>query len=214
MTTMNTDTLKRERETLRAATTKKIETLLPGFEIELFRDQLLIHAIPGTRRRSLDVRFGTFDFDCNGEFGIRVNVPATGSFDPTDNADNTTRYCLALAAVMDNATALKEMLREYDEAAKALAAGGGRGAMLHVTRNRNEYGWSLGSAEAGGKTYRVQIKWFDEPSQFGIRNGRVSKLFVSGGDEGEVLSYDRGWVARPRNAEAKAILKAVIAEFN
>jgi len=85
---------------------------------------------------------------------------------------------------------------------------------LNVARERNDFGWSLGTAEAGGKTYRVQIKWFDEPSQFGIRNGRVSKLFVAGAGEGTVLNYDRGWDVRPRNAAARAILKAVLEEFN
>ena len=68
--------------------------------------------------------------------------------------------------------------------------------------------------EAGGRTYRVQVKWFDEPSRFGIRNGRVSKLFVAGAGEGTLLNYDRGWDVRPRNAAARAILKAVLAEFN
>ena len=87
-------------------------------------------------------------------------------------------------------------------------------ATLHVTRDRNDFGWSLGTAEAGGKTYRVQIKWFDEPSQFGIKNGRVSKLFVAGAGEGTLIHYERGWGVRPRTAEAKAILKAVLKEFN
>ena len=87
-------------------------------------------------------------------------------------------------------------------------------ATLHITRDRNDFGWSLGSAEVGGKTYRVQIKWFDEPSQFGIRNGRVSKLYVAGAGEGTVINFDRGWDIRPRCAEAKAILKAVLGEFN
>ena len=87
-------------------------------------------------------------------------------------------------------------------------------ATLHVARDRNDFGWSLGTAEAGGKTYRIDIKWFDEPSQFGIRNGHVSKLFVAGAGEGTVINYDRGWDIRPRNARAKAILKAVLKEFN
>lgn len=214
MTTKNADTLKREREALRDATARKIEALVPGFDIDLFRDQLVVHAIPGTGCRSIDVRFGSVDLDRPGEFGVRVNVPATGSFDPTDRADGTTRMCLALAAVMDNAAALEGTLREYDEAAKRLAADGEERAVLHVARGRNDFGYSIGTAEAGGKTYRVQVKWFDEPSRFGIRNGRVSKLFVAGVGEGTVADYNRGWDVRPRNAAARAILKAVLEEFN
>ena len=39
--------------------------------------------------------------------------------------------------------------------------------------------------------YKIQAKIFDEPSQFGIDNGRISKLWISG--NGEELNYDRGW---------------------
>ncbi len=87
-------------------------------------------------------------------------------------------------------------------------------ATLNVARDRNAFGWSLGSAEVEGKTYRIDIKWFDEPSMFGIRGGRVSKLYVAAAGEGTVINYDRGWDVRPRTAEAKAILKAVLGEFN
>ena len=86
-------------------------------------------------------------------------------------------------------------------------------AKLAVSRARNGFGWSRGAATVGTRTYRVEIKWFDEPSQFGIKNGRVSKLWVSD-DEGPVINYDRGWDTRPATAEAKAILKAVLKEFN
>ena len=87
-------------------------------------------------------------------------------------------------------------------------------ATLRVPRTRNDMAWSFGAAEVGGKTYRVQIKWFDEPSMFGIRRGRVSKLYVAAAGEGAVLDYDRGWITRASTAEAKAILKAILKEFN
>ena len=42
----------------------------------------------------------------------------------------------------------------------------------------------------------------------------MSKLFVAGAGEGTVADYNRGWDVRPRNAAARAILKAVLEEFN
>ena len=87
-------------------------------------------------------------------------------------------------------------------------------ATLNVTHDRNDFGWSLGTAEVCGRTYRVQIKWFDEPSMFGIHDGRVSKLYVAAAGEGTVINFDRGWDIRPRNVAARAILKAVLEEFN
>ena len=75
-------------------------------------------------------------------------------------------------------------------------------ATLRVPRTRDYLAWSFGSAEVAGKTYRVQVKWFEEPSRFGIRKGRVSKLFVAGAGEGTVADYNRGWDVRPRNAAA------------
>ena len=87
-------------------------------------------------------------------------------------------------------------------------------ATLRVPRTRDYLAWSFGSAEVAGKTYRVQVKWFEEPSRFGIRHGRVSKLYVAAAGEGAVLDYDRGWITRASTAEAKAILKAILKEFN
>ena len=84
---------------------------------------------------------------------------------------------------------------------------------LGIDRARNELGWSDGTATAGGKTYRVQLKWFDEPSMFGIRNGRVSKLWVAD-ENGTVINFDRGWDERPKTPEAKAVLKAILKAYN
>ena len=36
--------------------------------------------------------------------------------------------------------------------------------------------WTLGRATVNGKTYKIQLVRFDEPSQYGIRQGRMSKL--------------------------------------
>ena len=112
--------LRREREALRERTRKTLEGLVPGFEIELFRNQMVVYAIPGTSRRSVDVRFGDLDLDGPCRFDIRINLPATGSFDPTDRDDATVRMCLAASKIVDNAIAIKKALRRYDEEARAI----------------------------------------------------------------------------------------------
>lgn len=40
--------------------------------------------------------------------------------------------------------------------------------------------------------YRYQAKVYDEPSEFGIARGRVSKLSVYDKDR-EIIHYERGW---------------------
>ena len=79
--------------------------------------------------------------------------------------------------------------------------------------NRNADAWSNGTAIANGKTYKVSIKHFDGPSQFGIDGGKISKLWISNGDV-ELAFYDRDWVTKPRSKIAKAIVNKLLEEFN
>lgn len=75
--------------------------------------------------------------------------------------------------------------------------------------------WTFAAAEIGGKRFTIQFVRFDDPSQFGIDGGRISKLWVR--DEQlykTVANYDRGWDIRPATAEAKAIVRKVKQEYN
>ena len=74
--------------------------------------------------------------------------------------------------------------------------------------------WTLGNATVNGKTYKIQMVRFDEPSQYGIRQGRISKLWVVEAGHEPVINFDRGWDVRPKTAEAKALLAAIIKKFN
>ena len=74
--------------------------------------------------------------------------------------------------------------------------------------------WTLGRATVNGKTYKIQMVRFDEPSQYGIRRGHISKLWVSETDHEAIINYDRGWDVRPKTETAKAILAAIIKQFN
>ncbi len=74
--------------------------------------------------------------------------------------------------------------------------------------------WTIMVAMVNGKRYGIQMVRFDEPSIYGIRNGRISKLFMRTTDGSEVINYDRGWDQRPTTAEGKALLKEITKKFN
>ena len=79
--------------------------------------------------------------------------------------------------------------------------------------------WTKGTATCNGVTYDFQIKHFDEPSEYGIDSGRISRLWMRRrGDAQAVLGYDRGWqrdfTPRGKGAEVRAAYRAIIAKFN
>ena len=74
--------------------------------------------------------------------------------------------------------------------------------------------WTFATATTNGKEYRIMLVRFEEPSNYGIRQGRISKLWMSNVEGGEFINYDRGWDMCPVSAEAKAVLAAIIKKFN
>ena len=67
--------------------------------------------------------------------------------------------------------------------------------------------------------FRFQALVFDEPSTYGINNGRISKLTIW--DEiqrflkkdifkASIVNYDRGWDIQPLNVNDKETLRATI----
>ena len=61
--------------------------------------------------------------------------------------------------------------------------------------------------------YLFSIKVFEEPSEYGINEGRISKLEIS--KTGKILcSYDRGWDIRPEGEEVKAVYQEILKRFN
>ena len=57
------------------------------------------------------------------------------------------------------------------------------------------------------------LKRFDNPSDYGIDNGRISKLELRLNGE-TVCNYDRGWDIEPTCTEAEIALELLIEEHN
>jgi len=89
-----------------------------------------------------------------------------------------------------------------------------------LTHNqRTDDNWTRGTVTLNGIIYDFLIKHFDEPSEYGIASGRISKLWLRRrGDAHAVLSFDRGWergfTPRGKGAEVGAVYRAIIAKFN
>lgn len=67
----------------------------------------------------------------------------------------------------------------------------------------------------GYNTFIYSMKRFDEPSEYGINGGRISKLTLRDKDSGEfVVNYDRGWDMEPETEEADTAVKILIMNHN
>jgi hypothetical protein len=73
--------------------------------------------------------------------------------------------------------------------------------------------WKEGALKVGGSWFHYWIKVYDEPSQFGIDNGRISKLMLK--RKGEVVcNYDRGWDIHPVDEDTEAALQILLYSEN
>lgn len=90
--------------------------------------------------------------------------------------------------------------------------------------------WAGGTAILrGGRIFKWEVKHFLQPSMFGIRAGKVSKLLIEeqhrdGVTVTPVLCYDRGWPVdangnvlnerRVNDGDVHAVFRRLIEEFN
>ena len=79
---------------------------------------------------------------------------------------------------------------------------------------RQGYGGTSGILMACHPEPWQRMVRFEEPSNYGIRQGRISKLWMNNVDCSEFINYDRGWDMHPISTEAKAVLAAIIKKFN
>lgn len=67
--------------------------------------------------------------------------------------------------------------------------------------------WTKGEASIGKKLFYFEIKHFEEPSEFGIQNGRISKLHITEFRyiKGDEIAYDRDGanIGRTRRGRCK-----------
>lgn len=78
--------------------------------------------------------------------------------------------------------------------------------------------WESGKIIADAEVFEYHIKYYDEPSKFGIDKGRVSKLELSlidnAGSKFIVALYDRKWIFKPKLEIAKKIVHQLIERYN
>ena len=69
--------------------------------------------------------------------------------------------------------------------------------------------WKEGALKVGNSWFHYWIKVFDEPSPFGIEEGRISKLMLK--RKGEVVcNYDRGWDIKPVDEDTEKALQILL----
>lgn len=72
-------------------------------------------------------------------------------------------------------------------------------------------GWVYGNCS----NFRFQGRVFDEPSDYGIDSGRISKLFITSAPNWKVYEmstiFDRGWDVKAASGVALQVQNAVIA---
>lgn len=81
---------------------------------------------------------------------------------------------------------------------------------------KNNQRWQTAEVKINGTDYTVNMMRFEEPSDFGIAGGRISKLFIFSREE-EALWFDRDWVRTTPKNNAKEIQKLyeeIIKEYN
>lgn len=74
---------------------------------------------------------------------------------------------------------------------------------------------TIGVKDENGRMVSLSywVKHFEEPSHFGIDEGRISKLMLK--QDGKVVyNYDRGEDIKPQTSEAEKALAILIHEYN
>ena len=73
--------------------------------------------------------------------------------------------------------------------------------------------WKEGSLKVGNSIFHYWAKCFDEPSEFGIDGGKLSKLMLK--RNGEVAyNYDRGLDVRAADEDTEIALAIILKEYN
>jgi len=69
--------------------------------------------------------------------------------------------------------------------------------------------WSNGKIDG----YEFLVKHFENGSEYGIDEGRISKLEIRKGGK-PLVNYDRDWDKKPKDAEVKAVYEIILKRYN
>jgi len=73
--------------------------------------------------------------------------------------------------------------------------------------------WRQGNIKIGNNIIQYFIKQYEEGSQYGINNGRISKLTLKRDGE-TIANYDRGWDITPIDSDAEIALAIILKDKN
>lgn len=73
--------------------------------------------------------------------------------------------------------------------------------------------WSEGSIKLGSDIFYYWVKHYDEGSQYGIDEGRISKLTLKRNGK-TVCNYDRGWDIEPADENTATALAILIKDYD
>ena len=73
--------------------------------------------------------------------------------------------------------------------------------------------WDKGTLEIDGTKVEYWVKHYEEGSEFGIDEGRISKLDCRADGE-MILHYERGWDIEPQTELACKALEILKSRFN
>ena len=73
--------------------------------------------------------------------------------------------------------------------------------------------WSEGSIKVRNSLFHYWVKHYDEPSEYGINEGRVSKLTLRRNGK-IVCNFDRGLDVEAVDEETKLALAILLKEYN
>jgi hypothetical protein len=82
-------------------------------------------------------------------------------------------------------------------------------------KNRNWHEGVIGIPVKRGKMIAAKywVKAYDEPSEYGIEEGRISKMTIEINGQ-KVCNYDRGWDIYPETEEANLAYAILMHSYN
>ncbi|HKL58945.1 MAG TPA: hypothetical protein VJ863_03520 [Sphaerochaeta sp.] len=73
--------------------------------------------------------------------------------------------------------------------------------------------WREGTLEIGSSVFSYCIKVYGEGSEYGIEEGRISKLMLK--RKGKIVcNYDRGWDIKPHDPDTRKALERLKKTYN